>query len=307
MPDGTNLSREVRRFLTCWSACVGVLVPVLLIACGSETPAEPEAGRNDNNTGGASPDLPQGPFLSDPWVSSVSCEGQPLCEGFETNAVDEVPGGPWGYDVSSNSTMAITDERAASGLHSLKVVAGAGASATALARATLSEVFGAAPRRFFGRMMLWLDAPPDEDAHTTFVEAAGASLDGTYEAKYRFGTQRTGRFMANYDTDGKNTDCWDHSQVPMPTKEWSCIEWRFDGEANTLRLWVNGQRLHDIDIEGHGSGCLGHDLDDQWIAPSAFEVLSIGWQRYQSANEQRLWLDDLVVSAERVGCPASAM
>jgi hypothetical protein len=51
-------------------------------------------------------------------------------------------------------------------------------------------------------------------------------------------------------------------------------------------------------------GCIGDDLNGQWLAPPAFQSLYLGWERYQAAgNDRNLWVDDVVVSAERVGCP----
>ena len=51
----------------------------------------------------------------------------------------------------------------------------------------------------------------------------------------------------------------------------------------------------------------GHyvEMGGQWLAPPAFTTLHLGWERYQQpTNAQNLWVDDVVVSTERVGCPA---
>ena len=43
----------------------------------------------------------------------------------------------------------------------------------------------------------------------------------------------------------------------------------------------------------------------QWLAPPAFTTLHLGWESYQtSSNDRNLWVDDVAVATERVGCPS---
>ena len=110
--------------------------------------------------------------------------------------------------------------------------------------------------------------------------------------------------MANYETTNISTDCWQHSATTMPTRRWACVEWHFDGAQNEMEMWLDGRALEDIHVIGSGEGCLGNDLDGQWLAPPAFQSLYLGWERYQQAgNDRNLWVDDVVVSTERIGCP----
>jgi hypothetical protein len=53
--------------------------------------------------------------------------------------------------------------------------------------------------------------------------------------------------------------------------------------------------------------CRGNDLAGEWRAPPKFDSLYLGLERYaDSANDQNLWWDDVVLSKERVGCPKLA-
>jgi hypothetical protein len=41
----------------------------------------------------------------------------------------------------------------------------------------------------------------------------------------------------------------------------------------------------------------------RWESPQVFDKLMIGWEQYQDTPAQELWIDDVVVSSARVGCP----
>jgi hypothetical protein len=121
-------------------------------------------------------------------------------------------------------------------------------------------------------------------------------------AHYRYGGQWQGRLMANYETWGAATDCWDHSETAMPTGQWSCMEWRFDGPNNEMQFWLDGQEITDMHVTDQGEGCGGHDLGDQWLAPT-FERMSLGWESYQPDDAREAWIDDVILDDEPVGCP----
>jgi hypothetical protein len=80
-------------------------------------------------------------------------------------------------------------------------------------------------------------------------------------------------------------------------------------ESNEMQFWLNGEELSDIHIQERGnapdSNCAHHsDLDGRWLAPPDFQSLYMGLERYaDSANDQNLWIDDVVVAKGRVGCP----
>jgi len=155
----------------------------------------------------------------------------------------------------------------------------------------------------FGRLMMWLETVPESSVHWTFIQAEGPGRDGDYTAMYRYGGQHDGRLMANYETSGTATDCWDHSVTVMPSSEWACLEWRFATDDDELQFWLNDSELTDLHVTGVGEGCGGHDLNDEWRAPSQFERIRLGWERYQVSDERNVWTDDVVIATSRVGCP----
>jgi hypothetical protein len=165
-----------------------------------------------------------------------------------------------------------------------------------------APLFPGIAREMYGRMHLWLESTPKGSVHFTFVQVEGPSSDDSYRVLDRFGGQHDGRLMANYETLGAATDCWDHSAVVMPTQVWVCLEWRFALEGNRMQLWVDGQPIDDIPPEGQGEGCVGNALDGKWLAPRAFDALRVGWEHYQPSDERILYLDDVAVGAARIGC-----
>jgi hypothetical protein len=126
-----------------------------------------------------------------------------------------------------------------------------------------------------------------------------ARVDGAHES-----------FMANYDTSPYGaplTDCYSHADfVAVPKDTWACFEWRFDATTNTLAYWLNGTKLGMSvkDRVSANANCAGHVLDDIWSGPSVFDKLHIGIDQYHSTSKPRsVYIDDIVVDAERVKCP----
>lgn len=242
--------------------------------------------------------------------SQVCPDSAVFCENFESSMVGGTPAPPWALSIggSNASSIAVDATRATSGSNAVLVsVPGTASGGNAYERAYLQlteQIFPAVATEMFGRVMMWLDETPNGTVHWTFIQGEGPS-DG-HDRLYRYGGQQQGGsgLMANFETNsGVSTDCYDHSATTMPTEQWTCVEWRFAVATNEMELWLNGVNIEDIHITGQGEGCLGQDLQEQWLAPPAFQTLSLGWERYQSApNDRNLWLDDIVVSTERIGC-----
>ena len=160
--------------------------------------------------------------------------------------------------------------------------------------------------------MLFRSATPNAVVHWTLIQAEGRAADNGHDAYYRYGGQQQGGagLMANYETNnGVSTDCYAHSATRMPVQRWACVEWHFRVASNEMQLYLDGTEITDMHVTNRpttaGSGCLGNGVGGQWLAPPAFTTLHLGWERYQQpTNAQNLWVDDVVVSTERVGCPA---
>jgi hypothetical protein len=108
--------------------------------------------------------------------------------------------------------------------------------------------------------------------------------------------------MANYETEGKATDCWQHSATKLPVGQWACVEFRYSVANNEMQFWLDGVELTDVHIQGTGEGCVAHDLEDAWTAPKAFDALRLGWEHYQDTGPHDIYLDDVAVSNMPIGC-----
>jgi len=247
------------------------------------------------------------------------CATALFCDDFETYTAGQAPGSPWSKQVSSGSTVAVDTTQFHSGAQSVKFVAmpvSGSNSKTAYMRLMSTSVLPVMPNMFYGRMMFRLEAAPTGDVHWTFLEGYGQVPGQTYHALYRYGGQHPvmngstfvgSQLMANYETPdsysgtGPSSDCWQHAnKVVVPEGKWSCVEWQFDGTANTMRLWLDGAAIDSLTVVGAGSGC--GTATPVWTAPT-FSRMDLVWESYQADTARTIWIDDVVLSKTKIGCP----
>ncbi len=258
-------------------------------------------------------------------TGAADCVGLLFCDDFESFAAGAPPGGAWGNQ-QTNGTVAVDTERAFSGQSSVKATTlSTDASGSTYKAAFINLTTAVLPREdnaFYGRMMFYLESAPLANVHWTIVDGTGDIEGEDYSATYRYGGQLpipeggpfTGnQLMANYDTVdfygtpsvGPNTDCYRHADgTAVPVGRWACAEWFFDGEANAMRFWLDDEEISAIAIDATGDGCVAQPADYTWQAP-AFSRVDIGWESYQTDDERTIWIDDVAIGTERVGCPAA--
>ena len=71
--------------------------------------------------------------------------------------------------------------------------------------------------------------------------------------------------------------------------------------ASKTQLWIDSQPMPQVDLSATTPGSC-----KTVQGPKLFNKLVVGWDVYTSPSEfaQEAWIDDVVVGAERVGCPA---
>ena len=222
--------------------------------------------------------------------------------------------------MSSGSTAAVDSAQFRSGTKSVKFVAATKRSKTAyirLASKASKQIFPLTPNVIYGRMMFRLESAPTAAVHWTFLQGSGLIAGQTYHALYRYGGQHPvmqgttfvgNQLMANYETpdsysgNGPSSDCWKHANaIVVPVGTWSCAEWQFDGPANTMRFWLNGAAVDSLTVVNTGSGC--GTPTAQWTRPRSTGWIS-AWESYQQDSARTIWIDDVVVSKTRAGCPS---
>lgn len=237
-------------------------------------------------------------------------------DGFEKHTVGQLPGAPWKEEMyKSGAVIVIDDARSFSGTQSLRVLTPAGAK---YRRGYVAiHLGGPLPQLqsgMYGRAMVWLESAPEPvpggRVHWTLLQGEGRSADDRYNSIYRLGLEERGGLglMANFETTPPvTTDCKQRSDLTLPLRRWACVEWRFEVAGNELEFWIDGQRItHVRDRIADPKACKGNDLGGTWVAPPKFDSLYMGFERYtDSANDQRLWIDDVALSKARVGCPST--
>lgn len=249
-------------------------------------------------------------------------------DDFEAHVAGQLPGAPWKEETyKSGALIRVDGQQAFSGRQALHVTTPRGAN---YRRGYLAiHLGGPLPQlqsAMYGRAMVWLaeaprpPLPPEAggtaatpsapNVHWTLLQGEGRSADDRYNSIYRLGLeQRSGtQFMANFETTPPvSTDCRQQSTRTLRVRRWTCVEWHFDIAANEMRFWLDGRQI--TRVRGRAAApnaCRGDDLEGRWLAPPRFDSLYMGFERYgDSANDQDLWIDDVALATERLGCPSA--
>jgi len=226
--------------------------------------------------------------------------GALICEDFE--AYTGTPGAPWKVMKNGPGNVIIDGAQHRSGLKAVKFTT-TGAADYQQAYLSLDKIFPIANNAFYGRMMIYTAKAANDGVHWTMIEGEGpASAQGITSAKVRYGGQHEQRLMANYDSSGKASDCWQHSATKMPEGKWACMEWYFDGATNTQKFWLDGKGIDDLTVTGEGEGCGSQETQGKWIYPS-FARVNLGWESYQKDDPREVWIDDVAIGTSQIGCP----
>jgi hypothetical protein len=232
-----------------------------------------------------------------------ACAGRRVCDSFESYDDGAAPAGPWKVSTAQGGAVAISTARAHSGSRSVKVTTGPSVYQRAMLATDGAPLFPLAKGALYGRMMVWLEQPAADGVHWTMLSGEGP-LPGRpgVTGFYRYGGQLAGKLLANYDTAGASTDCWQHSATTMPIGKWTCVAWRLDGVANAMELSMDGRSIADLHVASTGQGCLGHDLADEWVGPD-FASATVGWESYQADVGHTMYIDDVVLDDAPIACP----
>lgn len=262
-------------------------------------------------------------FLSGGLAAADEVKHPLFTDDFEHHAVGQLPGAPWKEETyKSGSIITIDTKHAFSGKQSLHVL---NPGDTDKRRGYVAiHLGGPLPQlqpAMFGRVMVWHDQPPEGyelvsrdgtrgpmQVQWTLLQGEGRAADDRYNSIYRLSLLHQGgtQFMANFETTPPvRTNCMQQSARVLPQHRWACVEWHLSVATNELQFWIDGEEItHVTGRAAAGDACRGHDLRDEWLAPPRFDSFYLGAERYGFAlNDQYIWLDDVALSTQRVGCP----
>ena len=210
---------------------------------------------------------------------------------FDYYDVNVPPKGPW--EIQGKGMVRVDTIRSFSGKQSLYFESGEGFENRAFAVISGNPLIPFAYNRISGSMMIWIEDIPATDGRWTMLQGVGQVRDKEYKAEVRYGGELGKRLMANYETQGVATDCWQHSHFDMPEKEWVKISWFIESSTNQMQFWMNEELVEDLTVTLKGTDCHNDDLDGEWIFP-LFEEVMIGWADYQTGGGRRkVWIDDV--------------
>ncbi len=90
-------------------------------------------------------------------------------------------------------------------------------------------------------------ASPD-GIHWTMLQSSGKVSGEAFFSEIRYGGQHRKNLMANYETLGVKSDCWQHPKENIPEQKWFNIRWFFDGESNLMKIWLDNVLLDEITV-----------------------------------------------------------
>jgi hypothetical protein len=267
------------------------------------------------------------------FLIAATCAGAALAadktpvftDDFEARAPGQVPGAPWKEETyNSGAVITVDSTHAFSGRQAMHILTPGGAIkrrgyVAIHLRGPLPQLQAA----MYGRVMVWLDEAPlaliekpnggarpagPPPLQWTLLQGEGRSADDRYNSIYRLGVKDQGgtQLMANFETTPPfRTNCMQQSKRTLPVRRWACVEWHMAVASNEMQFWIDGRNI--TRVEGRAAAanaCGGHDLEDRWLAPPRFDSLYMGLERHgDTLNDQNLWMDDVALSTQRIGCP----
>jgi hypothetical protein len=231
-------------------------------------------------------------FFGDPRCSA----GFDLCEDFESGMFDEEI-----WELAGTEQASVDDTRAARGEYSAHFHTADNGHSLIRTRA----IFPATDNTYFGRMFVYFDSMPTapEDAHWSVSGAQGPDAE---EFEVRVGGQYDGsvnRFAVGSD-HGPTGDWTNKDEDPgdaVPVREWVCLEWMHRGDTHETRFFWDGVEhpsLYTSATEHGGDQAEDYELPE-------FASVWFGWWLYQPETvpaEFDVWIDEIALDAERIGC-----
>jgi hypothetical protein len=216
-----------------------------------------------------------------------------FCDSFENGADGASPPG-W----SSNGAIVVDSTHAAFGKKSLRVRTGGINPGNLISH---GGVFPPGKSTIYGRMFVWFEKRPGSGGlvHWTGAEVRGSggptvrALGGI--SQWSFKNQN--HLLFNIDPGGGEKALDDYFPTPsIPDKAWTCLEFmltRGGAGKDQARTWWNDVPRPRLDYNG--------TWGSRFVFPT-FGSLAIGFATYQNVGAFELYIDEVAVSDQRVGC-----
>lgn len=234
-------------------------------------------------------------------VGSSSCGNDAIvCDDFEQYPTASAPAGGWTAALRGAGKIVVDATRAFSGKQSVHVTGKMNADHANISR----PIQTTSPTAYVRLMYYGTSYPASAGVHTRLArlgttDAASGNPYTSYSLASYNGTaiERVNSIYLR-DTGTKLND-------PKLLNRWACLEFAVDMSGGVgkvkVNIWVDGKELT---LSPAGSASHGM-TKDSWD-PLAFEVFMLGLDGYQDDPEPAdYWIDDVSVTAQRVGCKAN--
>lgn len=227
----------------------------------------------------------------------LGCDEKTLFfDDFENYSTGEFTSKVW--EKSGNGKVFVDDSKSVSGKKSLHFITDETYKNRAFISFSDKNIFPLKKNKYYGEMQMFVEEASPDGVHWTMLQSSGRVPKKNFIAEIRYGGQHNKKLMANYETNGIKSDCWQHSDLKIPEKKWFKVGWFFDGNKNLMKLWINDVLVKDLIVKDRGEGCVSNELKGNWIFP-IFENIEIGWVDYQSGGGKRnVWIDDFKLFKE---------
>ncbi|HEX3597468.1 MAG TPA: hypothetical protein VHU80_20310 [Polyangiaceae bacterium] len=228
--------------------------------------------------------------------------GTELCDDFESGHID---GAKWQMPKpSSGVSVTLDDSRAHGGKYSVHVHGVAGQINNGVLAETVS--FPAQNNSFYARIFAYflpdLPAAPGGDFHTGFIVGSGKNDLGDVQAGMGLigGEKQFLGYSIFYGAPSYEFGPWANTKV-VPG-EWLCLElWENGSSPDTeiRKVWVDDKEL--TELESDSARAAGTDHPNH--RSPKFDRVTVGlWEFHPSPALTDMWVDDVRVSASKIGC-----
>ena len=227
-----------------------------------------------------------------------------LCEGFETQMTGATPGAPWVPDTLGGGKITVDTTRAFSGQKSVHVTGVMNGFKGD--RANIATPMAIDSKTVWVRFMMYTASyPASSGVHTRLMRlgtAAEAAL-GSPESSYSFATYNGTAIEKVNTVLQRNTGTKLNDSANK--NRWICWEFEIDKTGGIGKvvphIWIDTKELALSAAGGASHGGTSPSWD-----PINIEIFIMGLEGYQpDPVPADFWIDDVIISSLRVGCPAS--
>lgn len=166
--------------------------------------------------------------------------------------------------------------------------------------AMITRPLPANTNKLYVRVWVWLSGQLGNNADGNHETLLGIRKNsGNADNEVRFGEIKGALGVNEVPSDALSLkpDLWNKG-LSIPKEKWVCLEVSFLGAQapHTLTAWADGMVVHEV------TG------PDQWHAPMPADFLNgkfvefiIGWHSFSNRTAD-VWIDDLALGTERIGC-----